>query len=177
MSSWPCHLAVVLTAFLSANVVSVRFLWLLPRVSQTSHTSSGERVQRAAVVGRGEGMGEKLFCCVLLLPGLLGPELTWLGLPQLPAALLGWPGSLCLAAGTRQTCFPCQCCSQHGFVWKRILCCQVSGLHFHTIPAWLGLALLDWLCGAQGCAGKAPNKPLAGSCPRACWQSCAFMWS
>lgn len=24
----------------------------------------------------GEGMGEKLFCCVLLLPGLLGPELT-----------------------------------------------------------------------------------------------------
>lgn len=100
---------------------------------------------------RVRALGEKLVSCVCFPLGCWGlsyPSWDVLPQPRLPQLLsvpLGWPGSLCHAGGTRQTCFCCQCCSRQPLAsapmlslagwgllyWTsstehRVLCCQSS---------------------------------------------------
>lgn len=87
-------------ALLSANVVCVWFLWLLPRVTKTSALLAWEGLQWAAVVGRlGQGvraLGQNLFFCLCFPLGSLWLSCpTWDMLPQrlqLPQVLAAPPG-------------------------------------------------------------------------------------
>lgn len=173
-------------ALLSANAVCVWFLWLLPRVTKTSALLAWEGLQCAAVVGRlgGKGIGAKLFLLSLFPSGLLRAELSYLGHASPVAAVtpsagctsgLAWlplPCCWCQAdLFSVPVLLPAQACLEGDAVlpglWPPLLRCPCPAGPWST-----GLA--PWSTGHR--AARAPDKPLAGSGPRTCWQFCAFTW-
>lgn len=183
MYSWPCHLAGPLASpVVSECDVCLVSVACCPGSPKSPHCWHRRECSALLLWAGGECIGGKTFLLCLLPSGQPGPEL-----PQpacaVPAAAVT-PSAGC-ASGLAQLLLPCCWCQADLFslpvllpAWVCLkadavlpgLCPPLPRCPCLAGPCSTGLA--PWSTGLR--ADRAPNKPLVGSNPRMCWQSCAF---
>lgn len=187
MYSWPCHLAgppdCPAVSECGVCLVSVAFCPGSPKPPRCWH---GRECSAPLLRAGGEDIGGKTFLLCLLPSGLPGPELSQLGC-AFPAPVAAVTPTAGCASGLARLPLPC-CWRQADLFSLPVLlpawvCLEgdtvVPGLwsllpHCPCLAGPCSTGLAPWSTGL--CAARAPNKPLAGSNPRTCWQSCAFTW-